>query len=460
MLQLGLRGARVVAEDFDGVADVGVDADGRIAAIGEVGEATEDIDLTGAILLPGAFDAHTHIRAPGYPEREDAESGTLSALLGGVTAVAEMPMADVGTRTAERVRERQALFAEHGYVDVGLFGAGGQDALPEIPAMADAGVLGFKSFLRPAYTNRAQSFEGATVETEDGLDRVTRAIAATGLPWLVHAENVHLKAAARPADGVGDSAALPVADHVTAETWAEVAGIRAAIAYARAVGARLHVVHVSAAASLREIGAAQPDVDITAEACLPQLAFVAGDEERYGRLARVSPAAKLPSDQAALWRGIESGLVATVASDHAPFSPAECEEVLDGRAAGPLGMPGLQHLLPLSLTLAHDHGVSLRAVVAALTARPARRFGVWPHKGSISVGADADLVVVDTSAPGRIANADLVSKCTYTPLDGWPLRYRVHGVITHGRVARWDGETRAEPGWGRTLRRHVPAAMA
>lgn len=465
---LCVRGGYVIAEDFAAVADIHVDGAGRIAGVGECAhESGETLDASGAVVMPGCFDAHTHIRSPGYPEREDVESGTLAALVGGVTSFVEMPMADRGTCTAERVRERSDLFSRGSYADFAFFGAGGQGALPEIPAMAAEGVLGFKSFLRPPYPGREVSFEGATVEREEGLDQVARAIARTGLPWLVHAENVHLKAAASPppagqpqapdragapGGGVGAAAQPPVADRVSAETLAEVDGVRTAIAYARATGARLHVVHVTAADSLREIAQSQVDVNVTCEVCLPHLALIAGDDERYGPLALVSPAAKRAADRDALWHGVELGSVCSIASDHASFAPHEYEDLLEGRTHGALGIPSLEHLVPLTLSLALDRGVSARSVVAALTARPARRFGMWPRKGSLSVGADADLVVLDTTTPTRIHREALVSKGGYTPFDGWPLRYRVQGVLTRGRVGVWDGEVNADPGWGERLR--------
>lgn len=446
-----VRGGSVIAEDFMAVTDIHVDGSGRIVGVGDGVHACEEtVDASGAVVIPGCFDAHTHIRSPGYPEREDVDSGTRAALVGGVTSFVEMPMADRGTCTADRVRERSDLFARRSYADFAFFGAGGQGALPEIPAMAAEGVLGFKSFLRPAYPGREVSFEGATVEREEGLDQVARAIARTGLPWLVHAENVHLKAAARPAEGTQSRA--PVADRVSAETLAEVEGVRTAIAYARAAGARLHVVHVTAAESLREIAGAQVDVDITCEACIPHLALIDGDDQRYGPLALVSPAAKRAADRDALWHGVEHGSICSIASDHASFAPQEYEDLLTGRTHGALGIPSLEHLVPLSLTLAEDRGVPLRPVVAALTARPARRFGMWPRKGSLSIGADADLVVLDTTSPGRVSREELVSKGGYTPFDGWDLRYRVQGVVTRGRMGVWEGDVRAHPGWGRRLR--------
>lgn len=445
-MKLCIKGGYVVGEDFEGVADIGIDSDGRIAAIGTSAfDADEVIDAEGALVMPGCVDIHTHLRSPGYPEREGLESGTLAALVGGVTSLIEMPMADRGTCTAERVLARETLFAAGSYVDFGFFGAGGSGALPAIQEMADVGVLGFKTFMRPAYPNRDESFEGTTVESEADLARVATAIAMTGRPWLVHAENVYLKAAAHRAESPAGQ------DKLKADRWAEVEAVRAAIAHARASGVKLHVVHVTTRDALEEIVRAQIDLDITCEVCIPHLALIAGDEDRYGPLARVSPSAKDERDRAALWRGVEAGFVTAIASDHASFAPTEFEEVLSGRVPGPLGIPSLEHLVPLALTIADQRSVSLRATVAALTARPARRFGLWPRKGSLTIGADADLVVMDKSST-TIRQGEMTSKGKYTPFDGWELRYGVRDVITSGRVAVQDGQVAAKPGWGSMLR--------
>lgn len=448
---LAIANGTVVTAGGRFAANLGL-LDGKIAAISTAAlDAAETIDATGLHVLAGVLDAHTHFRDPAFPDKEDFTSGTRAAAAGGVTTVLEMPAADVGTSNAARFEARRAILAAKAVVDFGLYGAAGQDNIADIPGLATAGAIAFKSFLREPYPDRQANFHGMVVTDDGALYRVTGAVAATGRLWTFHAENEEVVEALM--------AELPEFERDDPMWFARVRpdiveeeATRKALQFARAAMARAHMVHITTASAVRAIAEAKAAGQAaTAEACIGHLMLTEEALRTQGILGRTTPRLRTAEDQAALWEGLRRGWVDTIASDHASYTVHDMERGWEGRGAATAGYAGIEHMLPLVLTRAQAGELTLEQVTRAMSENPARLFGLWPRKGVIQVGADADLVLVDTGRRGRIDQREMVSKAKLSPFDGWQVTAVPVLTMVRGCVVMADGKVGGQPGYGQFL---------
>jgi dihydroorotase len=453
---LAIVNGTVVTSGGRFTANLGVQG-GKIAVISTSAlDAAETIDAAGLHVMAGVIDAHTHFRDPAYPEKEDFTSGTSAGAAGGVTTVLEMPAADVGTSNVERFHKRRAILAQKAVIDFGLYGASGQDNIPDIPGLAEAGAIAFKSILREPYPAREVNFFGMKVTDDGALYQVTRAVAATGRLWTFHAENEWIVEALE--------AALPRSEredpmwfaHVRPDIVEEEA-TRKALLFARATGPRAHMVHITTASAVRAIAEAKAEGRaVSAEACIGHLMLTEESLRTQGILGRTTPRLRTAEDQAALWEGLRRGWVDTIASDHASYTIHDMDQGWDGRGAATAGYAGIEHMLPLVLTRALAGELTLEQVTRAMSENPARLFGLWPRKGAIQVGADADLVLVDTRRRWHIDQREMVSKAKLTPFDGWEATAAPVMTLVRGRVVMADGKITAQPGYGQFLTPEYP----
>lgn len=450
MFDLALRGGTVVTEDGMFRADLVVQG-GRIAGLVAPGSngisARQVLDVEGLYLLPGAIDVHVHFREPGLTHKEDWETGSAGAAVGGVTTVLEMPNTLPPTATVEALHEKVRLVEGRSYVDFGLYGVVMADNLDQIEPLARAGAVGFKIFLGET-TGQLSAPSGL------GLVQALRAIARTGLRVGFHAEDREICAQAlEQARRLGLEG---LAAHLAARpAAAELDAIGRLVALARHTGAKVHIFHLSAGEGVelirfgRALGA-----DITGETC-PHYLLLSVDDPRVqaaGTLAKVNPPLRTRADAEKLWEGLRDGTLALVASDHAPHTAGEKTGSIWEAAAG---MPGVELLLPLLLNEAGRGRCSLSDVVRWLAAGPARTFGLYPRKGTLSVGADADIAVVDLGHRWTIRAAALQSKARYTPFDGWEVSGAVVYTLVGGRVVAQEGRLTGPPAgrWVRPLPR-------
>ncbi len=423
-----IRGGMCATPSGIVAADIGV-RDGRIAAVGALGsaKAAEIFDARGLHVLPGIIDTHVHFREPGHLEKEDMETGSTAALLGGVTSVFEMPNTNPPTTTRLFVEDKLARAAQRMHCDHAFYvGASRENigALSELERLP--GVAGVKAFL------------GSSTGTLllDKEDAIVQALKAGRRRMAVHSEDeARLQERAKLAMP-GDPRTHPVWRDIETATRST----ERVLKLAQAAGRPLHILHVTSAEELPLIAAAR-DV-ATVEAAVPHLTLAAPEcYEKLGTYAQINPPIRDARHRDALWRAVNDGLIDVVGSDHAPHGRADKEGIYPQTASG---MPGVQTLATIMLDHVHRGRLTLERFVDLVSAGPARIFGI-AGKGRIASGYDADFAIVDLTAKRRIENRWIASRCGWTAFDGmettgWPV-----ATILRGAVVMRDGAVALPP---------------
>ncbi|MGC9530280.1 MAG: dihydropyrimidinase [Candidatus Bipolaricaulaceae bacterium] len=420
-------------------------AEGKIAALGLGLRGRRELSAAGMLVLPGAIDAHTHMELPvsGTRSSDDFASGTAAAACGGVTTIGDFTVATGADSLAAavQVRRRQARRAAVDYAlhaEVVGWQPGWED---QFAAAVECGVVSFKFYT--AYGESGRRTDYGT------LHQAFSALAALGATAMVHCEDEEIiRAVARlltPEDRA-DMATLARARPPVAESLA----VRAVGHLAHQTGVRLHIAHLSSALGLQAVAdARRTGARITAETC-PQYLLLDADlyHRDDGHLYSASPPLRTAADRAALWSGLARGEIELVATDHCPFTRAQ--KAWQGSFADlPYGLPGVETLLPLLYSEGVAKGrISLAALCRLLAEGPARALGLYPRKGVLAVGSDADVAVLDPKAEWRIAAADLHMSTDFSPFQGRPVVGKVAATVSRGRVVYADGRFQGEEGWG------------
>ncbi|HEV8468314.1 MAG TPA: allantoinase AllB [Candidatus Limnocylindria bacterium] len=451
---LAIRGA-VVISDGAYARDVLIRG-GRISSLVEPGamEASEEIDARGLLALPGMIDAHVHFNEPGRTDWEGWTSGSRAAAAGGITTVLDMPLNSLPPLLDAAAFDAKRAAAERGsVVDFGLWG-GLVDADPEsLRRLRDRGAIGVKAFLCDSGVPEFPPL------ADDELVPALRAAAKADLMVALHAEDDALvrEATARVrATGRRDVGAWVA----SRPPLVEVRAVAKACAAAREAGARVHIVHLSAVEALGGIGAARDaGTDVSVETCPHYLEFAEGDVERLGPALKCAPPVRDARNRDGLWRALLEGKIDLVASDHSPCPPALKERGRDDIFAAWGGVAGVQSLLPALFTeAARRAGDALDVrkiagfIVWRLAAKPAQRFGLWPRKGTIAVGADADVVLFDPDRAWSLAREGSHTRGV-DPYVGRSFRGRVVFTLVRGRVIYRDGEIVTNAPHGRFIAR-------
>lgn len=450
-LDLKIVGGLVVTDGVSEVRDVGIEGPSiaEIGPAGSVGPAREEVDATGRYVLPGVVDAHFHCRAPSHPERGDFASETRAAAVGGVTTIFEMPISDPACSTPEVFRARRRLAESQCLVDFALYAGGAVRNEAHAATMAELGAIAFKLFTHAPPPDRIHEFEGLWATDEASIYQALEALAPTGLVCTVHAENESL---------LRLFSSLPAVDHVPPRPPViEATAIAMVGAIAGAVGARVHVAHLTSIEALDALrGARTAGAVITAETCPQYLVLDDTEIIRLGAFAKVAPPLRPARHQQALWHGLLDGTLSIVASDHAPFLPHEKESV--DYALAPQGIPAVETMLPIMLDASARGVIPLERAVELVTSAPAQLFGVYPRKGSLSVGADADIVLFAPEEVWEPGVQSLVSRAAGCGrvYEGIRLRGKVERTIAGGRTVFRD-DVIADGAGGRFI---APAGVA
>jgi len=441
-----INGATLVTDSAMFDASIAI-KDGAILAIGAADampDSDEVLDATGKYILPGAIDAHVHFRDPGYTHKETWETGTASAAMGGVTTVFEMPNTNPPTGTVEALNIKLQS-AKSAYVDFGIYGLLGEDNLDQLEALIEGGVAAFKCFMGNTFGNLPSPPTGAILE---GFEIVAK----HGYRVALHAENASIMARRskklREADCCDPLAHLDARPPVVA-----VEAVARAAILAEWTGARIHVLHVSSGDELRPLREAKArGVDITAETCPHYLLL---DEHAYTEkksLIRVNPPVREKVHQDRLWQGVADGTIDMIATDHAPHSHAE--KHTDDIWKADCGFTGVQTQMPLMLTQVTAGRMSLTQYVRMTSLAPAKAFGLYPRKGALLPGSDADIVVVDMEKVVTVDPSALQSKGSSTPFDGYETKGAPVHTLVRGRFVMRDGALVTEAkGHGLNVRR-------
>lgn len=408
-------------------AAVGVEG-GRVAWIGKPSRAPHAEILVdageGAIVLPGMVDIHVHMRDLNESEKEDWFTGTLSALAGGVTFVADMPNNKPPARTVEVLLAKEAEASRKALVDYGFY-VGLPSSGSELARAAKFGVVGLKLY--------PEDF------LQESLVPVLERAAALGLLVVAHAEDPLLLRATSALEDKSFRAHGRIRPPL-----AEASAMRFLAYLAGKLGLRLHLTHVSSVEGLRAALDAKSDVNATLDTAVHYLFLSDEAIGRLGGLAKVNPPLRSERDVAAMRRALRAGLLDAVVTDHAPH---KLEEKLgQDYEAVPPGFPGLELCLPLLLALVADGVMPLRAL-ELYSSRPADILGV--PKGKIMIGRDADLVLVNVKERWVVRGSNLKSKARYTPFEGFEMRGRIEKVFVRGVLACDGGELKINRGFGK-----------
>lgn len=454
MLDIAIKGGTVVSELGQFVADVGIEGD-KIAIVarnGGLSAARREINAEGKLILPGVIDIHFHVRAPAHPNRGTFITETQAAAAGGVTTILEMPISTPGCARRDILEARKALGQAQAYVNFGLYGAPGLLDRTEILGMADAGACGFKIFTHAVPKGREDEFLGICIEKEGDIYTALELIKETGLLTSVHAENESLiqlfegrvKAAGRQ-DAAAYLASRPPV--VEAMSVAQLAVL------CQAVRTHIHIAHVSCADALRVLQAAQGNgLPMSGETCPHYLLFSEKEMLEHGPFAMIKPPLRTEADQVALWQGLLDGSLAAITTDHSPFTLAEKERGLTNIWQSAIGAPGVEGLVPFVMTEALTHGhLTLEQAVQFVCSEPARLFRLYPQKGTIQPGADADVLLYDPRGSGRIDSSQWLTKSKVTErlYNGRPRQGRVDTTIVNGTVVYEQGQIVGTAGIGR-----------
>jgi len=400
--------------------NVGV-RDGKIAGIGVAGDAGDTIDCTGLDVLPGVIDSQVHFREPGLEAKEDLESGSRSAVLGGVTAVFEMPNTKPNTDSAEAIadklgRAKNRMWCDHAFY-VGATAANAE-SLAELEQLP--GTAGVKIFM-------GASTGDLLVAEDENLARVLR---SGKRRVAIHAED-EARMIARQGERVeGDPASHPV----WRDDESALLATRRILKIARETGRKIHILHVTTPAELALIAR---NKDIATCEVTPQHLTLAAEDAypRLGTYAQMNPPIRSGAHRDGLWDYLRQGAPDVLGSDHAPHT---IEEKARPYPASPSGMPGVQTLLPLMLNHVAEGRLTLQHLIELTSAGPQRVFGLR-DKGRIALGYDADFTIVDLKARWTIDESWLASRCGWSPFTDMALTGKPIGTIIRGNRVMWDG---------------------
>lgn len=423
-----LSGATLVNHDGRGIADVGV-RDGRTAAIGDLRQASAGrrINGKGLHLLPGVIDSQVHFREPGNEHKEDLETGSLAAVMGGVTAVFEMPNTNPATTDAAALADKVRRATARMHCDFAFYvGAAVENAsqLGELERLP--GCCGVKLFM-------GASTGSLLVSEDEGVRQVLR-----------HGRRrvaIHSEDQARMMERKHLALAEQVETHpVWRDAQSALLSTQRLLRIAREEHRRVHVLHITTAEEITLLGAHK---DIATVEVLPQHLTLAAPEAyaELGTRAQMNPPIRDAVHRTGLWQGIASGIVDVLGSDHAPHTRQEKGLSADSTMRypnTPSGMPGVQTLVPVMLDHVAAGRLSLERFVDLTAHGPNRIFGI-ANKGRLAVGYDADYTLVDLKAEQMITDQMMAGRCDWTPfhgrkITGWPM-----GTIIRGQVVMWEG---------------------
>jgi dihydroorotase len=424
-----IRGGVCATPNGIAPADIGVKG-GKIASVGALGaaQAAEIFDAKGLHVLPGVIDTQVHFREPGNEHKEDLESGSRAAVLGGVTAVFEMPNTNPPTTTRAAIEDKLARAAGRMHCDYAFYvgatpaNVGALAALERLP-----GVCGVKAFLGSSTGTLLLDREEAILAALKGGTR----------RMAVHSEDEARLKERKSLAARGDVRMHPF--------WRDAETARASTArvlrLAREAGRRLHVLHVTTADELPLLAAAR---DLATVETTPQHLTLSAPEcyERIGTYAQMNPPIREAHHRGALWAAVREGLIDVIGSDHAPHARAEKDKTYPDT---PSGMPGVQTLVTILLDHVNGGRLTLERFVDLTSGGAARIFGI-AGKGRIARGYDADFTIVDLKAKKRIENSWIASKCGWTPFDsmettGWALATIIRGqTVMRDRALAASGQ--------------------
>jgi len=416
---------------------------GKIESVGrrKVSGFDERVDAREKFVLPGLVDAHAHLHDPHFTNREDFTCGTAAAAAGGVTTVIEMVLS-TPVDSVEGVKTKIRLGRKKSLIDFALHaGMMNLENAVNIGKITEMGVRSFKTFTcKPYYVN------------DDTLKCLMRETAAHGSILNVHAEDEEL-ANQNMRKLMLERRNDPAAHLEWKPNAAEERAVKKVIRFAYDLKARVHISHLSTAEAVGLVRKAKSErVKITVETCPHYLTLTRKDMRKLGPYLKMNPSLKTAHDSHVLWQGLRDGTVDLVTSEHAPGERSEKEVGWRNIWKAWGGIPSIETMLPVLLSEGVNKGqISMARLQKVTCENPARIFGLYPKKGTIRKGSDADLVILDLKAKRKVRGSALHYKVGWTPYEGWRLRGWPKITIRRGSVIFEDGQINAKPGEAKFL---------
>jgi len=434
LVDLVIKNGTLVTPQNSFRGSVAID-EGKIVAIGSddaMPQANKVIDATGLHVLPGIIDGHVHFREPGLEYKEDFRSGSMAAAAGGVTTILDMPNVNPPTHDADSFRLKLERAKHKSIVDFGIFAVVLPTNIDKIKELAEMGVVGYKIFMGETIGN---------LPSPDDWELIVafEEIAKTGLRVGVHAENraitTHLVNEFKK-KGRTD----PLAHLDSRPSISEAEAMNRAILFTKPFGTKLHIFHLSSREGVSIMQEAKAEgLPVTAETC-PHYLLIDGAEtiKRLGPLLKMNPPVRSREHGDALWHGLKTGAVDMIATDHSPHAKEEKfrENIWDAIA----GWPGVETMLPLMLNEVNKGKLTLNELAKYMSENPARVWDIYPAKGSLTVGSDGSITIVDMKKEWVISAEKLHSKSKLTPFDGWKVKGIPVYTIVGGKIVMENGE--------------------
>lgn len=451
IIDLNIVNAKIFLEDGLVDASLGIDR-GKIVVIGTENAlpvAQETINASGKIIIPGGIDVHTHILDLIFDYRETFFTGTKSAAAGGITTVLEMPLGIEGKSVLEVFDMQLEVMKKRCLVDFGIIGSAGYTSIDTIAESARKGAIAFKTFMINPSEEEAE-LKDLAAKDDYFLMKIFAEIAKTGLVSSVHAENdiiISNEIKKLVSMGKKDFKAHTASRPAIAE---EEACMRA-ILLAHHTNVKLNLVHMSSKNAFEYIRRVkQNNWDVTCEITPHHLFLTSEDGEKLGPWAKVDPPLRSRDHVIAAWQALNDGTIDMIASDHSPYSENEKNVSQKGDNFFEIGSgtTGLETILPLMLDAVNKKKISFQRFVESTSTTPAKRFGLYPRKGTIALGADADLVIIDMQKEYTLKSEGLFTKPKVTIFEGMKLKGAIEKTFVRGKLVYDTGTFHVEQGYG------------
>jgi len=443
-VDLIIRNGTVVTEFGTINIDLAVQ-EGKIVTIGNFDgaiSAEREINARNLVILPGLVDPHVHFREPGPTCEEDFYTGSRAAAAGGVTTVLEQPVDTPPTTTVDRFNEKIKIGSAKSCVDFGLWGGVVPDNLDQISGLAQAGACAFKAFICSSDPIYPMVDDGIMLEAMSRIGVLGKMIA-------VHAENQaiveHFTSLFNRFVKVKGS------DYVNSRpAISEIEAIQRMIVLAKQAKVHLHILHLSAAEGALLIDKALKDRQmVTVETCPHYLILDNRSMDQYGPYAKCNPPLRDRENQKMLWQCLKEGIISCLVSDHSPYTSEDKSKGLEDVRLAPPGINALELGLPLMVNEISRRGkASFSDLAVWMSANPAKLMNIYPKKGRIGIGSDADFVILDPQQVWEVIPEKLETKNKWSPFAGWQLKGKVVQTIVRGTTVYHDGEIVTEPGFG------------
>jgi len=426
---LVIKNGIIVSEEKLSKADVGI-KDGKIIEIGihiKTNQANQIIDADGLYLFPGIIDSHVHFNEPGRSEWEGLETGSRSLAAGGATLFFDMPLnSHPPTTTEQAFHQKDAIATEKSIIDYRLWGGVVPGNIAELEKLAQCGVIGFKAFMSNSGIDDFQSADDRT------LLKAMKKIADLHSILAVHAESDTItEFLSEEINSLSDNTALAFSN--ARPIFSEIEAVQRILAYAEATKCKVHIVHISSSQVLEPIlTAKRKGLDISVETCPHYLSLTVDDLEELGAVAKCAPPLRSKQEVDNLWEAIRKEEIDVIGSDHSPSLPSmKNGNLLEAWG----GISGCQTTLSVLIEEGYwQRGISLSSLAKITSANPAKRFGLYPNKGSVSIGSDADIAIVNLNEKFTLKKEDLYYKNKISPYIGKTFRGKVKTTISRGEI--------------------------